>query len=401
MDDVAGGQPLENDNLTIDVTRQCCFESYDVITCARSGSLSLVMAVTALFCAVRVFQLHHEKHPQLHHYLIFYAATTECIISAAYWSCGKQFPRIDFVQSCLKLMQFVIICHFYWCLAMRIIHKEALVNRVVIPILALYGGYFAAVAALGMWDVKSSWIECLEPEWLFLSAAEFLAVQLFAVAGVYITKKLNQISSDETFKSGQKRDLWSVIIVYEMSAFLSLAYDSVMRFLGDNQIGCSGIFGHDQMSYSLIFAVFMTMKFILPIWITLCVFHPLPSQAIDPESVFGWSFVGPASTSVFRPRGIRDDGPYCRQFCFRSGSPANQAAIDGLPFGKEDGTTDCNQGYASGYVGRLQSALTPITEEDGGTEPLEGSEKSSSILYAGLAIDNRPLLTNVTSSKPC
>lgn len=47
-----------------------------------------------------------------------------------------------------------------------------------------------------------------EPYWLELSAAEFVIVQLFAVAGFYITRRLNEISTLDSVRWTQKRDLW-------------------------------------------------------------------------------------------------------------------------------------------------------------------------------------------------
>ena len=47
-----------------------------------------------------------------------------------------------------------------------------------------------------------------EPYWLALSATEFALVQLFVVAGVYITRRLNQISGLDCVRRAQKRDLW-------------------------------------------------------------------------------------------------------------------------------------------------------------------------------------------------
>ena len=47
-----------------------------------------------------------------------------------------------------------------------------------------------------------------EPYWLALSSAEFALVQLFMLAGVYITRRLNEISTLDSVRRAQKRDLW-------------------------------------------------------------------------------------------------------------------------------------------------------------------------------------------------
>jgi hypothetical protein len=63
-----------------------------------------------------------------------------------------------------------------------------------------------------------------------LSVADFAIVQLFTVAAVYVTHRTEGISSLASFKSPQRRDLWSVIIVYEFSALVAVAFDAVARF---------------------------------------------------------------------------------------------------------------------------------------------------------------------------
>jgi len=49
---------------------------------------------------------------------------------------------------------------------------------------------------------------CVEPYWLALSSVEFLLVQLFMVSGIYITRRLNEISTLDSLRRAQKRDLW-------------------------------------------------------------------------------------------------------------------------------------------------------------------------------------------------
>lgn len=63
-----------------------------------------------------------------------------------------------------------------------------------------------------------------------LSAADTVAVQCFALAAIYITHKTNVLSSPESFRNAQRRDLLTVIIAYELSSIFSIAFDSLMRF---------------------------------------------------------------------------------------------------------------------------------------------------------------------------
>lgn len=50
--------------------------------------------------------------------------------------------------------------------------------------------------------------DIVEPYWVALSAAELALVQLFMIAGFYITKRLNEISTLDSIRRAQKRDLW-------------------------------------------------------------------------------------------------------------------------------------------------------------------------------------------------
>ena len=46
--------------------------------------------------------------------------------------------------------------------------------------------------------------------------------------------------------------------------------------MGNEDLGCSGIFAHTQLIYSPVFFMFMVFKFCLPIWSLLIVLEPLP-----------------------------------------------------------------------------------------------------------------------------
>ena len=205
-------------------------------------------------------------------------------------------------------MEFVVICHFHWSLAARIIHKETVVDFVVKPIIGVYVVYFTGVAAFGMVDISTSWTQCLKPYWLMLSSGDFLVVQLFTTAGYFITIKINSVSSSEGMKRTQKRDLWSLIFAFEVSALLPFIYEVCIIILGDEKIGCSGIFGHRQEVYSPIVFTFLLFKFLLPIWTMLAVFQPTPTLAFD-DSAF---FLGFSATSSFQSnyRPINYDAPF-------------------------------------------------------------------------------------------
>lgn len=139
-----------------------------------------------------------------------------------------------------------------------------------------------------------------EPYWVMLSAADFAGVQLFLIAGFYITRKINEVSTLECVKKTQKRNLWAVIFAFEVSAITGLVYDVTIKMgksfsihiletqitgctisysviVGNEEVGCSGIFAHTQLIYSPVFFMFMIFKFCLPIWSLLAVLEPLPT----------------------------------------------------------------------------------------------------------------------------
>lgn len=56
-----------------------------------------------------------------------------------------------------------------------------------------------------------------------LSVADFMAVQLFSTAALFILHRSGGV------QRAQYRDLWSIILVYQVSAILSLTFDIVMK----------------------------------------------------------------------------------------------------------------------------------------------------------------------------
>lgn len=163
------------------------------------------------------------------------------------------YPELDLGATALKVLQLVTLCHFHWVQAFRILHRETIARTVWFPLMGIFSTYVVAVAAIGILDVGPSWTECLsnkifycstvmylklisqyffditEPYWVMLSAADFLGVQLFLIAGIYITRKINEVSTLECVKKTQKRNLWAVIFAFEVSAITGLVYDVTIK----------------------------------------------------------------------------------------------------------------------------------------------------------------------------
>lgn len=66
---------------------------------------------------------------------------------------------------------------------------------------------------------------CTEPYGLALATVELCLVQSLAAAGAVINKRLNEISTLPALRRARKCDLWSLIVIMELSAVTSVAYD--------------------------------------------------------------------------------------------------------------------------------------------------------------------------------
>nr|CAD7267944.1 unnamed protein product [Timema shepardi] len=222
------GRKFDND--TIDVVNKGCFENFDTLACVRTSFLTTVSAITLIFVILKIVKYHVYRHPQMHHYAVFYVSAILCLICGTSFMVGSRYPQLDFSACFLKLLQFTVICHLHWSLAARTLHREDVVQHVINPVLCLYVLYSTTVALMGMVDVTGTWTECMRPYWLMLSSADFVIVQMFVITAIYVTHRTDGISSLASFKSSQKRDLWTIVIVYEFSAVLGISYDVIMKF---------------------------------------------------------------------------------------------------------------------------------------------------------------------------
>lgn len=296
--------PLSNTTMTTvnvtsaDIFVTGCFSNFETVSCVRSATLTLLAVLTCVLCILKLIKFHHAHHPDWHQYFIFYCASLECAIAGVHFVLTN-YVQFDFVLQWLKLTQFLVMCHFYWTLAMRALRREVWATRFLIPFLAAACAYFTVIAILGIVNVKSSFTECFQPYWLELSAAEFTIVQLFCVAGFYITRRLNEISTLDSVRRSQKRDLWCIVIVFEVSAFVGFLYDLSVRIIGDENNGCNDVFNYSQTVFSVIFFIFMVMKLLLPIWVMLYVFQPAPQAVVDTDDLI--PALTDDGTSAFSP----------------------------------------------------------------------------------------------------
>ena len=104
----------------------------------------------------------------------------------------------------------IIVC----CLLMHCISGKS-PKQIPVHILMSVGGQYPCIHVFWKCDGIWCWVDvhmcvCVstEPYWLLMSAMEVVLVQFFALAAVHITRRLNEISTLDSVRWAQKRDLW-------------------------------------------------------------------------------------------------------------------------------------------------------------------------------------------------
>ncbi|XP_033115039.1 uncharacterized protein LOC117115371 isoform X2 [Anneissia japonica] len=295
--------PEMNYTDAIDVVKKgCVCDYFSPLACARNGILSFICSILCLLCIVKVIRLCHSGKVFCHQVLIFTCAALECIIITVHWV-YIHYTQLEFAAQFLKLTQLVAICHFYLSRSLRLLKREDLNTRLLIPLCLAFQLYFTTVTVIGIKDAKPTKTECNDPYWLMLSTVELVLVQVFLLSGIYITMKLNEVTTLESARRAQKRDLWCIIIVFEMSTTATVIFDSYMKagFVNQDEGGsCSGNFNHNQVSYSIVYLFVMIFKLVIPILALLIVFHPV-QRINNPEGSLICSFPG-ADDGTFSSR---------------------------------------------------------------------------------------------------
>ena len=60
--------------------------------------------------------------------------------------------------------------------------------------------------------------------------------------------------------------------------------------VGSTDTGCSGVFGHTQLFYSIIISIFGLAKFLVPLWTLLCVLQPYEDRSRASEVALATSY---------------------------------------------------------------------------------------------------------------
>lgn len=407
---IEANKTISFENDTIDVYRKGCFGEFNTVACIRNGVLGALASITALLCLLKILRLHWVHHTTWHQYVIFYGAFAECIIGSVHWVMGRLL-QLDFVLQYLQLVQFLVLCHWYWALASRALRKETLLRRCLVPLLALLGIYFTVIAILGIIHIQPSWTECMQPYWLELSVVTVLLVQLLVVSGIFITRRLNEISTLDSLRWSQKRDLWCLIAVFETSACVTLFYDLAVQILGDNQSGCSGVFLHTQELFSPIFLSFMVLKLLLPIWVMLFVFHPLPPAGDQEDLIPAFSEDG-AYSSTFSAS--TEDQQYRQLYYPAEDYRSVDTQVSVAPGGHLTGAVGTNIKITHSAATNVatnanyfkQTSLAPIREESGSASAgsltaMQGhSINSAPISATQVQVQQQPVQQHPSAQQP-
>ncbi|XP_022111225.1 uncharacterized protein LOC110990499 [Acanthaster planci] len=257
-----------------DVVRQGCFCDFDVIACTRNGILSLFAGILTILCIYKIVRLHQAPQQYYHQLLVFYCATVECLIVIVHWV-YIHYPQLELAAEYMKMLQLLIVCHFYLSRSVRLLRRDHLSMKLVLPALIAFFAYFSVVAVIAIVMSKDTTMECFDPYWVMMSAVEFFLTQLFLLAGILITKKMNEVTTLESARRQQKRNLWSIIIAFELSSLTTMLFDAVMLILNPQNASCADIYNRSQIVYSITYLFLMLFKIVVPIVTLLAVFHPV------------------------------------------------------------------------------------------------------------------------------
>jgi len=161
------------------------------------------------------------------------------------------------------------------------------------------------IVIVGLATMKNEYKECAEPEWLILSSTEIVVVQVFMVSGVFITRELNNVRMLADNRAAQKRDLWGIIFIFEVSAVISFVHDIVMRVTGPKN-NCQGVFLSNKAGYTAVYITVNITRWLLPLWTMAAIFDTENNEFSQDDYVVPVFAVNDDSgnfTSEFRPRG--------------------------------------------------------------------------------------------------
>ncbi|XP_048578750.1 uncharacterized protein LOC116619983 isoform X2 [Nematostella vectensis] len=282
-----------------------CFGTYNSASCVRDSSLAFLACVTCLICVFKVFKLHSHHHSLPNQYIIYYSGIINCILCGLNWIYLSK-TAVHFITQFLKTTcQVLVVTHFHCLLAARMTRQEDNIRLWSVPSLILLVIYMLVTCIVGLSTMTTEYHECYEPEWLLMSCMEFVIVQIFLAAGLIIVRELNNIHMQETDRTTQKRDLWGIIFVFEISSAASVIHDIVMAITGPTNL-CQGVFVNTAVGYTSIYITVKIVQWLLPLWAIAAIFgieNNDWSEAEQRVPVYINAHDSGNFTSEFRPRG--------------------------------------------------------------------------------------------------
>ncbi|KIH59052.1 hypothetical protein ANCDUO_10730 [Ancylostoma duodenale] len=182
--------------------------------------------------------------------------------------------QLSLFISYAKAIELLIICYFYLDVASKMMHWSSVAGkRLCFSALFLMFTYFTMFMVVGFLISIEPWKDCHAPYWIWFSAGEFVMVQLMVGSFFLILQRMNRISAAPNIRSNQRRDLFSLFWTFETSTLADLGYHVSLFFLADDRKGCSGVFDHDQLRYSMLKFPYDIVSFLMPVWAILYVFR--------------------------------------------------------------------------------------------------------------------------------
>lgn len=282
-----------------------CFKMFSTTSCVRDTSLTILAIITCIVCVVRLHKLHSHRHSLPNQYIVFYSGIVECFLCGFNWF-YLAVTAVYFLTQFIKVAcQLLVVTNFHCHLAARMMRVEDRFKRYSNKLVAAVFITLAVFAIVGLATMKNEYRECTEPEWLLLSSAEILVAQVFLMSGIFITRELNNVRMLEDNRTAQKRDLWGIIFIFELSALVSLVHDLVMRITGPKN-NCQGVLLSSKAGYTAVYITVNIIRWLLPIWAMAAIFDTENNQCSQDDYIAPVFAVNDDSgnfTSEFCPRG--------------------------------------------------------------------------------------------------
>ncbi|KAL5475653.1 hypothetical protein EMCRGX_G025495 [Ephydatia muelleri] len=260
--------------------------------CVRISVMMTLSLVTGLACFVRIMQFHCYKSTNYPQFIIYYIATLITVLCAIHWS-YLHTSILDLVSTYLTVLQLMVICYMFCSWAARLLQKETLFKRVIVPFLVLATLYFTGILIWACIKVIEASKDCSIPHWILFSLSELLLVQFFLVSVIYITKKLTLVMTPRINRLSQKFQLWGLVIIYELVAIPVFIYD--MYFVIASSLSnkdCKAQLPDNKPAFVILYIAHKFLKYFLAQWGIIVIFSPLKRpQPVedDPSPSSSWT----------------------------------------------------------------------------------------------------------------